>query len=82
MTEELSQNTLIDLNNHLFAELDRLSDGALEGDALDAEIKRAHAIKDVAQQVISNANVVLRAAEIDGMRIEGEGKVAQRLLGA
>ena len=35
------KNKLVDLNNHLFAEMERLSDEDLQGDELTAEIDRA-----------------------------------------
>lgn len=54
------KNTLGDLTNHLFAELERLGDEDLKGDALKEEIERAKAVSDVAQQVISNANTMLK----------------------
>lgn len=38
------RNTLGNLNNHLFAELERLGDEELTGDELDKEIKRATAV--------------------------------------
>ena len=37
-------NTMMDLNDHLFAELERLGDEGLEGEALEKEINRAKAI--------------------------------------
>lgn len=55
------KNTLNDLNNHLFAQLERLSDEDLQGDSLQEEIARSKAITDVAQKIISNASVVLDA---------------------
>lgn len=55
------KNTLNDLNNHLFAELKRLSDEDLNGEALTDEISRAKAITGVASQIIANGNLVLRA---------------------
>ena len=57
------KNTLGDLNNHLFAQLERLSDEDLQGEALQSEIGRAKAIRDISGQIIDNANVVLRAQE-------------------
>ena len=63
------KNKLIDLNNHLFAELERLGDESLKGDALKEEVGRARAISTVAMQVVSNANLALRAEQLrfDGL---------------
>lgn len=58
------RNTLGDLTNHLFAELERLGDEELKGDALKEEIERAKAVSDVASQVISNANTMIRVINI------------------
>lgn len=59
-----TKNTLGDLTNHLFAELERLGDESLTGDALHEEIERAKSVSDVASQVISNANVMLRVVQL------------------
>ena len=55
------QNKLSNLNNHLFAQLERLGDEDLAGDKLVEEINRAKAVTDVAQQIISNGTLVLKA---------------------
>jgi hypothetical protein len=55
------QNKLSDLNNHLFAQLERLGDEDLAGDKLTNEINRAKAVTDVAQQIIANGSLVLKA---------------------
>lgn len=55
------QNKLSDLNNHLFAQLERLGDEDLVGDKLTEEINRAKAVTDVAQQVISTGSLVLKS---------------------
>ncbi|MGG2936974.1 hypothetical protein ABEO66_23145 [Bacillus pacificus] len=55
------RNTLGDLNNHLFAQLERLSDEDLVGDKLVEEIERARSITSVANQIISNGTLVLNA---------------------
>lgn len=55
------RNTLGDLNNHLFAQLERLSDEDLVGNKLTEEIERAKAVTSVANQIISNGSLVLQA---------------------
>ena len=65
------KNTLGDLNNHLFAQLERLSDEELKGDELEVEIKRARAITYVASQIIANGTLALEAQKMIG---EGMGK--------
>ncbi|RHW46109.1 hypothetical protein DS832_07100 [Bombilactobacillus bombi] len=56
----MTKNTLNDLNNHLFAELERLGDEDLKGEELDEEINRSNAISKVANNVIQNANTLLK----------------------
>lgn len=58
------KNTLSDLNNHLFAQLERLGDEGLEGDALDKEAQRSEAMVAVADQIIRNAALQIQAAKI------------------
>ena len=55
------KNKLIDLNNHLFAQLERLSDESLTSEALQAEIQRSNAVTSVAKEIISNGRLVLDA---------------------
>ncbi len=55
------KNKLIDLNNHLFAQLERLSDESLTNEALQAEIQRSNAVTSVAKEIISNGRLVLDA---------------------
>lgn len=55
------KNKLTDLNNHLFAQLERLNDEGLSGEALQDEIERSKAITGVSKEVVSNARLVLDA---------------------
>jgi hypothetical protein len=55
------QNKMTDLNNHLFAQLERLGDEELTGERLSEEINRAKAVTDVASQIIANGALVLKA---------------------
>ena len=58
------KNKLSDLNDHLFAQIERLGNEELSGDELGAEIDRSKAVTGVAKEIISNASTVLRAAEL------------------
>ncbi|SDJ57428.1 hypothetical protein [Salipiger marinus] len=58
------KNRLSDLNNHLFAQLERLADESLSAEQLEQEVKRADAIVSVADTITSNADLQLRAAKL------------------
>ena len=48
----MAKNKIINLNDHLFAQLERLGDENLKGDALKEEISRASAVSGIAEQII------------------------------
>lgn len=58
------KNSLMDLNNHLFAALERLNDEDINDEKLVQEIGRAKAIGDVASKIIDNATVALNAEKL------------------
>ncbi len=58
------KNSLIDLNDHLFAQLERLNDESLKGDDLKDEIERSKAMTSVSGKVIENASLVLEAHKL------------------
>lgn len=55
------KNKLVDLNDHLFMQLERLNDDELQGDALGTEIDRSKAMAGLASQIIGNAKLALDA---------------------
>ena len=57
------KNKLTDLNNHLFAQLERLSDESIKGDELKQEIARGKAVAGVAAQLIEVGKLALDAAK-------------------
>lgn len=59
-----TKNKLTDLNDHLFAQLERLADEDLTPEQIDQEAKRGAAIVAVADQVIRNASIQLQAAKL------------------
>lgn len=56
-----TRNTLGDLNNLLFEQLERLNDEDITGEKLQEEITRAKAMSGVATQIISTGSLVLKA---------------------
>lgn len=63
------KNSLQDLNNHLFAQLERLSDEDLSDEKLNIEINRAKAMVDVAGKILENANITLEITKLVGKEI-------------
>lgn len=58
------KNKLADLNNHLFAQLERLSDEDLTPEQIEQEAKRGEAIVALADQIIRNADLTFKAATL------------------
>lgn len=54
------KNTLTDLNNYLFAELERLSDEDMTDEDVSKEVKRASAITNVAKVIVDNGRLALQ----------------------
>lgn len=79
--EKDMNNKLIDLNNHLFAEIERLGDEDLKGEDLAREIERARAITGVASQVIANGILAIKAEELRSNALSADVKVPKFLEG-
>lgn len=60
------KNKLSDLNDHLFAQLERLGDEVLTAEQIAQEADRAEAIVSVADRIVNNADLQLRAAKLFG----------------
>lgn len=58
------KNKLTDLNDHLFAQIERLDDEDLTPEQIETEVKRADAIVDVSDQIVRNADLQLKAATL------------------
>ncbi len=63
------QNKIEDLRNHLFAQLERLSDDEKMKNplALERELKRAHSLSEVSSVIVATAKV-----ETDYLRVTGK----------
>lgn len=55
------KNTLGDLNNYLFDQLNAITNKDLEGEKLEAEIKRTEAVAKISDQIIKNGELQYKA---------------------
>lgn len=58
------KNKLTDLNDHLFAQMERLSDETLTPEQVEREAKRGKALVSVADQIIKNASLQVQVAKL------------------
>lgn len=75
------KNTLGDLNNYLFAQIERIDNDDLNPEELDVEIKRAEMVTKIAGTIISNADLALKAAKFKDDRIDISAKIPEMLEG-
>jgi len=57
------KNQIGDLNNHLFAQLERLSDEKISNEDLKKEINRSKAISSISKDIVSAGNLVFKVAK-------------------
>jgi hypothetical protein len=60
----MAKNTLSDLNNHLFAQLERLGEEDINQDQLKIEVDRSKAMNSIAKNIIDNARVALEGVQL------------------
>jgi hypothetical protein len=60
----MAKNKLSDLNDHLFAALERLNDEELTAEQIESEAKRADAIMGISDKIIANAKITLDAMKL------------------
>jgi hypothetical protein len=75
----MTKNKLADLNDHLFAQLERLGDEDLTGDALSQEIDRARAVSQVATRVIDVGTLALSAQKFNDERMDTNSPLPKML---
>lgn len=67
------KNTLGDLNNYLFEQLERLQDDELTDEQLEREITRSKAVQGIAKTIIENGALALNAKKHMDEYGKGEG---------
>ena len=72
------KNTMTDLNNHLFAQLERLGDEDMTPEQTMLEVERSKSISAIAKNLADNAKL-----QLDAQKIHAEGIVPSipKLLG-
>jgi len=66
----MPRNKISDLNNHLFAQLEKLNDDELKGENLSTEVERARAMSSLASQIINSTKLTL-----DAMKMANNGEI-------
>ena len=57
------KNTLTDLNNYLFEQMERLNDETLDGEQLDRELKKTDSIVKVSDKIIQNGELAFKTMQ-------------------
>lgn len=75
----MQNNTLEDLNAHLFEQLKRLSNKDLKGEELKEEVFRSKAVSAIAKDIVSSGNLVLQATRLMDDRMDADLKLPKML---
>lgn len=54
------KNTLLDLNNYLFEQIERLNDEELTEEQLDRELKKTDSIVKISEKIIENGELAFK----------------------
>ena len=57
------KNTLADLNNYLFEQIERLNDDELTDEQLDRELKKTDSIVKVSEKIIQNGELAFKTMQ-------------------
>ena len=77
----MARNTLGDLNNHLFEQIERLLDDELQGEKLREELVRAKAVASIAKEIVATGQLVLDAKKFEDDKINLDSKPSKMLEG-
>lgn len=72
----MTKNTLMDLNNALFEQMERLNDVDCN---LETEVTRSKAMTDVGKVIVENAKLALEAEKFRDDRLDANGKLPRML---
>jgi len=60
----MTKNKLADLNDHLFAQMERLSEESLTKEELEQEVERTQSIVKIADQIVNTATLQITSAKL------------------
>lgn len=60
----MTKNRLANLNDHLFAQLERLANEEMTSEQIDMEVRRSDAVVAIADQILRHATLQVQAAKI------------------
>lgn len=72
-----TRNTLTDLNNHLFEQMERLNDATDE--ELKGELQRSKVLSGLSKNIINNGRLMLDAHKFNDDRMDAEKEVPRLL---
>lgn len=75
----MARNKLEDLNNHLFAQMERLNDEELTDEQLKQEVVRAKSVSSIASQIISNTRVAMDVVKMKHDMVSGKEEMPKLL---
>lgn len=58
------RNKVVDLNNHLFEQLERLNDDELSAEDLEKEVHRTESMVQISKVIIENERIQLEVAQL------------------
>lgn len=76
------KNTLVDLNNYLFEQIERLQDDSLSDEDFEKEVKRSEAMTKISEKIIANGELAFKTMKhMDEYGYEQTRKVPKMLEG-
>lgn len=77
------KNTLADLNDYLFEQLERINDDSLSPEELERELKKTDSIVKVSEKIIQNGELAFRTMKhLDEYGYSGDGRAIPPMLEA
>ena len=67
-----TKNKLVDLNNHLFEQLERINDDSLTDEQLEKETKRSNAMAQLGAVIVNNSKLAFAAMKLKERNGEDE----------